>query len=533
MLILAILAFSSAAALSTVHATYTSPSQLPWATNALVQTGQLTVAGSSTVGPIATEEINQGNFVSYWNGIASGLGSSSISQVNLATLGSGTAVPSLDNTAGAIADVGEMSRPLSSGEYGQASMANIQQYAVGVDSVAIVLSTDMSWFNSVMAANGVSGLTTAQVAELFADNTPTNTASQGLTGVTGSTALYGTWQAFFTGIGWTVPSNDTTVAGATIQRAVRDPTSGTFDCFNNYFAAPNGYSFENKAITSTSFNQTTVVGTQEMAPFTYDQENSNIFNTVSTGTNYIGFISVGYLLSDGGPQNPITSATKMIGLNIAYNMASAPSGKTTSPIITYYGSSGTFAFVGSSVNPPTWGTFVQPTDANVIWAYSGVKGSTATGQYEAWRWLWEVLPGQINTQTTPTLMVAGVWVAYMMADGTTNAGEVSAAPTTGTSNFVADQNYIPLDRDDMSGAGANVLDSNLNSYTPVSTQTQSWPDGKVNFNDITYFVTAYIAYYNAHTTTHMQTLTQTEKSTLTTSPHSSSTYIAYYTTYNP
>lgn len=56
MLILAILAFSVAA--TTVHA-------LPFQSGNLVTSNTLTIAGSSTVGPIAQEEI--GSFPSYWN----------------------------------------------------------------------------------------------------------------------------------------------------------------------------------------------------------------------------------------------------------------------------------------------------------------------------------------------------------------------------------------------------------------------------------------------------------------------------------
>ena len=377
----------------------------------------------------------------------------------------------------------------------------------------------MSWFNDVMTANHVTGLTTLQVINLFIDNSHRTTkTNQGLTGQTGSTPLYTKWSDAFTAWGWTVPTADQTAAAGTIQRAVRDPTSGTYDCFNNYFAAPNGYAIENKATTSSSFGQTTVVGSQEMAPFTYDQENANIFTTVSTGTNYVGFISLGYLLSEG----VVNGHVNMIGLNIAYNMANVPSS-----LIAYPGTSGTYGFVSSSVQP-TWGAFIVPNDANVIYAYSGVKGSQATGQYEAWRWLWEVTP-DVCQSTGPTA-VAGVWIAYMMADGTTQNG-VAVAPGTGNSNFVADQNYIPLDRCDM--AGGPVVDSNLATYTPNANQTQTFPDGKVNFNDITYFVSAYIAYYTAHIYNPYADLDANGAINFNDITAFVSTYIAYYTTYNP
>jgi hypothetical protein len=44
-------------------------------------------------------------------------------------------------------------------------------------------------------------------------------------------------------------------------------------------------------------------------------------------------------------------------------------------------------------------------------------------------------------------------------------------------------------------AGVTQIDSNLNTYSPVSTQTQTIPDGKVSGTDFFYFVDAYIAYY--------------------------------------
>lgn len=494
MLVLALMTLSIAAAL-TPSLALTEPSSysgLQWASNQLVNPGTLTVAGSSTVGPVATEEISGSGstpgFTTYFNNLVSnGLASSDISSVSLSTFGSGTAVPALDYTGG-VADVGEMSRPFSSGEYGVACMSDLQQWAIGVDSVAIVLSKDMSWFVPALQANGVQGLTTLQVAELFQDSSPSTTATnQGLTdGAAGYAPLYTTWAQFFTAQGWTVPSADTTLAAMTINRAARDPSSGTFDCFNNYFAVPNGYQFENKAVTSTSNGQSTVVGSQEMAAFTYCEENSDIQNTItaSSANNYIAFISLGYLLS--------APTGSMIGLNIAFNMASTPTGSSGSPLITYFGTAistagGEVGFPSGTANAPTWGSYVVPTDANVIWAYSGVKSTggtygAATGQYEAWRWLWEVTPGPIPS--TGPCLAAGVWIAYMIKPDTTDGG---------TSNFVADQSYIPLPRASM--AGGQVLNSALVAYSPVSTQTQTWPTGHVSGTDFFYFVDAYIAYY--------------------------------------
>jgi hypothetical protein len=43
-------------------------------------------------------------------------------------------------------------------------------------------------------------------------------------------------------------------------------------------------------------------------------------------------------------------------------------------------------------------------------------------------------------------------------------------------------------------AGGQVIDANLQPHHPLPSQTQTIPDGKVNYADITYFVSAYIAY---------------------------------------
>jgi ABC-type phosphate transport system substrate-binding protein len=425
--ILAILAFSNAATTLT-HAS----------SGGLVNPNTLTIAGSSTVYPIAVDEASQ--FPNYWNSCVAAnpsWGASYITQgISIAGLGSGTAIPAL--VAGT-ADIGEMSRPPqnSSAEWLNPSMTNMQIWAIGIDSVAIVLSPDMTWFPK--------DLTTLQVAQIF-ENTTSN-------------PCYTTWDQFLAAY-YAPNSIPTTINGVSINntilnepinRAVRDPTSGTFDCFNNYFAVPNNFQFEHKV-------DGVVTGSQQMAPYYYCEDNIDIYNTVSagnlgSGTDYIGFISLGYLEKYG----------HMIGLNIAYNLENPPKS-----IIAY-------------VQPYSWGPFVVPTRANVQWAVSGIQPPGATGQYQAWRWLWEVTPNQIPS--SGALLETGVWIAYMRLPGTTFGG---------SSNFVNDTDYITLNPDDM--AGGQVIDANLQPHTPLPGQTQTIPDGKVTYADITYFVSAYIAY---------------------------------------
>src|SRR5208283_3529549 len=183
---MAMLAFSTGALIATVSAAgAASYSALPWASNTLVTPGSLTIYGSSTVGPIASEEIGEGNFLNYFNGLISSgtiTAPTLTGSIVLHTDGSGTAIPALAEATGS-ADVGEMSRPPSSGsgaEFETASMTNMQQYCVGVDSVAIVVDPTMTWFPTT--------LTTTQVAQLFADNAPNPSGSSlGITGNTGTT----------------------------------------------------------------------------------------------------------------------------------------------------------------------------------------------------------------------------------------------------------------------------------------------------------------------------------------------------------
>jgi ABC-type phosphate transport system substrate-binding protein len=536
--VLALMAFSIVSSMA-------NASGLPWTNGSLVTSNQLTIAGSSTVGPIAQEEISDG-FVSYWNSLvatnyaswctlpagftqAQAEAQLDLTQINLATLGSGTAIPAL---AGSTADIGEMSRPPQPAEYSNAAMPNMQLYAVGIDSAAIVVSPDMTWFPK--------DLTTLQVAELFADNSPqSNTVANGTAGAT--TPLFSTWGAFFTNQSISTAGMPPAALTETIQRAVRDPTSGTFDCFNNYFVVPNGLQFEAKQ-GSPSY----VYASENMAPYKFCEQNQDIYNAVSQGSlannnDYIGFISLGYLQRLGN----------MIGINIAYNMAPLPYNPTsgaTQPtataVITYYGPSGTWGsdapatsplYVVSSSNSAAytiyqWGSYVTPTRDNVVYAYSGYKDTAATGQYEAWRWLWEVVPGTIPS--SGTLLATGVWIAYMREWNTTTTGNVAEPMgTKGPSNFVNDQYYILMSPDDM--AGGPVLNSNLATQTPLAGQTQSFPTGKVTFTDLTYFVSAYIAYYNQGKYNPYADLNADGKINFSDLELFVQYYIAYYSTYVP
>ncbi len=451
----------------------------------LVNPATLTIKGSSTVLPIAAEEAS--SFPSWWNNLNGGnpsWGANNItSPISLEGLGSGTAIPNLSNSS---ADIGEMSRPpqSTSAEYGDANMVNMQTWAVAIDSVSIVISPDMaSWFPQ--------NLTTLQVCSIFAA-TPKNELGQ-------TASTFSTWNDFFTFWGLSTAGVPTAALSEPISRAMRDPTSGTADCFNNYFGAPNQNSFllKNSAGIVTGYDPTK---TASYIPCT---ENINIKDTVQAGnigslSDCIGFISLGYALS-----------FSMNQINIAFNVAHLPQST-----FQYNSSWGTNGF--------TWGPAVQPTKADVIYGYSGIKGVAATGQYQAWRWLWEVIPNQIP-KTGPTLE-AGVWIAYMKMYNTTNGG---------ASDFVNDQNYIEMSRADLSGG--TPIDSNLAAYTPLSGQTQHIPDGKVTGTDFIYFCDAYIHYYLSSGAVYnpMADINANGKVDGTDFIQWSGAYIYYFTNYNP
>lgn|GEM_PF-3590773 len=459
-IILAIIAFSGTASLTRAN-------------TGLVNPGSLNVAGSSTVLPIANDEAGQ--FTSYWNNLNAlnpSWGASNITgSINVIGQGSGTAIPALVTGT---ADIGEMSRPPqnSSAEWLAPNMTQMQIWAVGIDSVAIVLSPDMNWFPT--------NLTTLQVAQIFSNGTGAQAAPQ-----------FNTWNDFFTYNNISTAGVPAAALAEPINRAVRDPTSGTFDCFNNYFAVPNSFQFEHKT-------SGVVDASENMAPYSYCQENINIYNTVSAGTlgahsDYIGFISLGYLETYGN----------MIGLNIAYNQYNLPA-----------------SLIAYQAGHYTWGPYATPTRANVIYGVSGIKGTAATAQYSAWRWLWEVTPNAIPS--TGPLLETGVWIAYMREGNTTQGG---------TNNFVNEQSYIPLSAGDISGG--QVIDANLQPHTPLPGQTQSIPDGKVDFNDLTYFALGYIAYNSQHIYNPYLDLNADGNINFNDAKLFVTAYINYFITYNP
>ena len=504
MIVLAIFAFSAAATISIGHAAING---------SLVDSTTLTIAGSSTVYPVASEEA--ATFPAYWNALVTAnpsWGADKITNslgISLAGQGSGTAIPAL---TGGTSDIGEMSRPPKEGSSEWNTDPTLQIWAVGVDSVAICIPTTMAtWFPTT--------LTTQEVAELFMDVptgvTPAATvaADTGLAAthttdyyLTNPTPYFTTWMGFlnyyYNNAIPTSVANAAAAAGITstsaIQRAVRDPTSGTFDCFDNYFIVPNGFEAEYK-VGGIQTTDSTGLTSQDMTTYTACETNQIVQSTMENGGDWIGFISAGILAGDSA----------LTGLNIQFNTAAAP-------------------VVFSATK--TWAPAVAPTVPNIKYAFSGVQGTGANGKYAAWRWLWEVTPAQIPS--TGSLLETGVWIAYMRAmnpttlpTGTTKI----AASTTGT--FMGDNQYIFLNPADCTGAAD--LNSALATHPALPGQTQSIPDGVVNGNDFFYFVDSYIAYYTSGIYNPYADITAQGTINGNSFLAFVSNYVSYYTTYNP
>ena len=349
--------------------------------HALLTPGTLAISGSSTVYPVAIDASS--TFPAYYNSITGLTLTLSIQQG-----GSGVAIPNMVSQAD---DMGEMSRPPTDAEY--ASMPDLQQYAIGEDSVAIVVNPYMSTW--------IVNLTTTQVADIF--ETFTNASGQFL------------YYTYWSDVNPAAPHQ-------LIQRAVRDPTSGTYDCFYNFFLKPAGF----------PQTETNASALAQMAPYTYCQNNIDILDTITGagGQYYIGFISLGYLHYGG-----------LSAINI-WN--------------------------------PALGYFVVPSVANVI-----------NHSYTPVRLLWEVVNGTIPAAPSNPSFVEGLWIAYLKQPDGWDAN----------TSYLVHEDYIDLFRADM--AGGIVYNSTLQPETHLlPTQTQSYPDGKVDINDIRYFVSAYLNYYS-------------------------------------
>ena len=362
---------------------------------ALLTPGTLSMSGSSTVYPCAIDAST--TFPAWYNTIT---GNTII--LNIQQGGSGVAIPNMQKGA---YDMGQMSRPPTDAEW--ESMPNLQQWAIGIDSVAIVVNPFMSTW--------IQNLTVTQVADLF----------ETFQNASGRYPYYTDWSDF-----------NSSAPNVPIQRAVRDPTSGTFDCFYNFFLSPAGF----------PKTETNASALAQLAPYSYCQNNIDVLNTITGGGGqyYIGFISLGYLHYGG-----------LSAINIW--------------------------------NPST-GTYVVPSVATV-----------KDGTYKPWRWLWELTPGPITASMSDPNFVEGLWISYLkLPDGySPGAGDYGWNFPSSSTSFLVHEDYIDMSRADM--AGTPTINSTLQPETHLTVnQTQTIPDLHVDASDILYFRQAYLQYYTSN-----------------------------------
>lgn len=359
------------------------------AVQGLVSSPNVVGRGSTTVAPVVS--LAAPTFPAYWNSLGLGTTGGSVN-VNLG--GSGQAFPGVYSESTPYSDIGYLSRNPSNAEWTNPSHANAQLWSIGaIDSVAIVKSTGNTWLKTQLTSEQVSDIYT-NPAYQYCDDLPA---------------------AYLVG---TAPHQP-------LVRVIRETTSGTFECFLNFFLTPFGK---------------TAASVQNPLPFPGNPEVYNYMTTHSNRNNAIAFISLGYVETD-----PAIA-------KISIDFPGAPA--------TYY----------------------APTTANVV-----------SGGYKAWRNLWTLTAGipQAGTADAKT----SVLISYLRLPNPSNPGfmgDYSEAPGL---SFSEQSGYIPTSRADFTGAP--VLKDDLTPYTPLSTQTQGFPDGVVNVYDFLYFTSAYSAYYQS------------------------------------
>jgi ABC-type phosphate transport system substrate-binding protein len=203
---------------------------------ALLNPGQIVTRGSSTVYPVTVALSTP--FTAFYP---------SITSVSAISGGSGDAFPGLFRESTPYADIGSMSRPPTVAEWTAAGHENAQLWAVGIDSIAIIVGTSNTWLKS--------DLTPAQIADIYTNNNYVNWND-----------LPGSYLA------GTAPAQP-------IVRIIRDHTSGTFDCFVNFILKPQGYT-------------DIVSGYQEL------DNNADVYNYMTTNPSRqyaIAFIGMGFL----------------------------------------------------------------------------------------------------------------------------------------------------------------------------------------------------------------------------------------------
>lgn len=205
--------------------------------NALVTPGTIKISGSSTVEPVSNQadaEFENWMFTNQSTTIAVTVGGG----------GSGQGFTDLINN---LTDIGSSSRPPSTSEWNNPALVNMRIWAVGIDSIAIIVHNATGAF----PGSQVTQLSRKNVSDIFC-------------------GLITDWNQI----------NPAIPVGTTIKVAVRIPTSGTADCFFTYFLKPYGRTLANITASANVLS-----------------ENIDIYNLLTSpaGQWYIAYIGMGFL----------------------------------------------------------------------------------------------------------------------------------------------------------------------------------------------------------------------------------------------
>lgn len=203
----------------------------------LLTSGVMKTEGSSTVLPVSQDA--ETAFESYMSGLGITV------DVQIAGGGSGVGFSKLAANPPTI-DVGASSKDPGSAEW--TANDDLRIWAIGLDSIAIIVSSTSP------IAPYIRELTAQQVSDLFCSTTYTT---------------WGDWNSSIP-----APYNSWT-----IERVVRDLTSGTHDCFKNFFETPFGR-------TDANLNNPTI-----------KTNNIDVYNYIvsSEGQDAIGYIGMGFI----------------------------------------------------------------------------------------------------------------------------------------------------------------------------------------------------------------------------------------------
>lgn len=250
----------------------------------------------------------------------------------------------------------------------------------------------------------------------------------------GTTPVFATWQAWASTYGITLPAG--MPANQAIDCIGREFSSGTFDGFNTFFLKPSfGITGGSKDMT---YSATTGLTAGDWTVPDYQQitNNQGVLTAVASDPYSIGFIGLGFVQNDLGSG----SHPDLINAVNLYN--------------------------------PSTGTYIVPSIANVknnIYVSDESGSSAPSGDAVIIRWLWYYMDG-IPQAGTPAA-IKSIWISYVRANP----------------QFISGNGYMTINPDDFAGASAG------NPNTSVGTQTVP-TGGAINYADITYFVSAYIAY---------------------------------------